>query len=536
MTNPICTAPQSLAPQMPASQPEITSPKLVEARRRLPLNLLSNLTWLVINMVTGLWYTPYLIAQLGVAVFGLVPLANSVTNYFAILTDGYNSAVNRFLQIELGRDDTRGANRVFNTSITGAGTILALIVPTGIVVSWLAPKIFHLPAGYERDLQWLVLLTILAFGLTFFSSSFAVSSFATHRFDLRLGLNVVRLTVQMGTVVLLFALLAPNVWQVGLGIFLSALVYLAGHYRLSRRLTPQLRIKPSLFDGVQLKQMLRFSGWVLVNQAGAQLFLNIDLIVANLVFGAFVGGRYGAVIVFSGLLRALVGTIDAVLNPIVLTLYSQNNLSGLARFSSLSVKFVGLMIGLPIGLICGLAKPLLTLWLGPEYADLSWLLVILVCHLCINLAVIPLFSVQVATNHVRVPGILTLIMGIANACLAVALALWSGLGYLGIALAGATVLTAKNGLFTPIYNARILGLPWWRFLKDLLATTFATLLVSGVTYRISTSRQLTTWAQLALVGAMIGSLYLVAAYFLAINPQERALIQFEFRRRLGRPS
>jgi len=110
--------------------------------------------------------------------------------------------------------------------------------------------------------------------------------------------------------------------------------------------------------------MLQFSGWVLINQAGTQLFLNIDLVVANLVFGALVAGRYGAVIIFSALLRGMVGTVSGVLEPIVLTLYAQNNFSGLARFCRLSTKFTGLAIALPVGLLCGLAKPLLTVWLG----------------------------------------------------------------------------------------------------------------------------------------------------------------------------
>ena len=508
--------------------------KLGEARYRLPLNMLSNLTWFVLNIIVGLWYTPYLISNLGVAVYGLIPLASSLTNYLSLITDGFNSAVSRFLQIELAKDDTQAANRIFNTSVAGALTIFGLIIPIAFLVSSFASKIFDVPVGNERDAQWLLLLTMLSFGITFLSSSFAISSFANHRFDLRLVLNIVRLFIQMGILVLFFTVMVPQLWQVGIGIFLSAIIYLVGHYIICHRLTPYLKIKFGLFDISRLKQMLRFSGWVLVNQLGAHLFLSIDLIVANLVFGAAIAGRYGAVIIFSSLLRALVGTISAVLDPIVFTLYAQNNHSGLARFCNITVKFMGLAIALPIGLIGGLAKPLLVIWLGPEYADLSWLVVVLVSHLCINLAVVPLFPIQVSTNHVRVPGLMTLFAGLTNAALAVALAMWSGWGYISIAISGAIVLTAKNGIFTPLYNAQILHLPWWTFARSIAASVIAWLGVFLVSFYVSKNFVLTNLLQITFASTIIGGFYLLVVLSLGLTGSERNFIREEVGKRIGR--
>ncbi|MDO9087608.1 MAG: oligosaccharide flippase family protein [Anaerolineaceae bacterium] len=508
--------------------------KLTEARQRLPLNMISNITWFVLNIIVGIWYTPYLIANLGVAVYGLVPLVSSLTNYLSLITDGFNSAASRFLQIELAKDDTKAANRFFNTSVAGALTIFALIIPIAILVSSFALKIFDVPLGHEQDAQWLVLLTMLSFGLTFFSSSFAISSFANHRFDLRLVLNIVRLIAQMGLLVILFSVLSPQLWQVGIGIFISALFYLLGHYLLCQRLTPFLKIKLKIFDFASLVQMLKFSGWVLVNQSGALLFLSIDLIVANLVFGATVAGRYGAVLIFSALLRSLVGTISAVFDPIVFTLFGQNNYSGLARFSKMTIKFMGLFVALPIGLIGGLAKPILIVWLGPEYSDLSWLVVVLVSHLCINLAVLPLFPVQVSTNHVRVPGLMTLFAGLTNAALAVALALWSGWGYISIAISGAIVLTAKNGIFTPLYNARILHLPWWTFVSSIAASVLAWFGVFLVSFWVSKNFVLTNLLQISLAGAVIGGLYLLVVFVIGLSAYERNFIKEEIHKRFGR--
>jgi O-antigen/teichoic acid export membrane protein len=516
------------------TQPRAQTPnaKLSEGRQRFPINVLSNVTWLVLNVIVSLWYTPYLIGHLGVAIYGLVPLASSVTAYMAILTEGFNSAVGRFLTIDLAKDDADAASRTFNTAVVGGLTVAAVLLSIALVISWFAPQIFDVPLGYERDAQWLVLFSTVAFITTTFASSFAISSYAYHRFDLRLLVNTTRLAAQTGSVVLLFILLSPQLWQVGVGIFLSSLFFLLGHGALWRKLTPQLGIRLNRFDISRLREMLGFGGWVLIDQVGSLLFLQIDLIVANLIFGAEVAGRYGAVVIFPTLLRTLVATVHGVLIPIMMTLYAQNNHSGLVRLSRLSVKFTGLAIALPIGLLCGLGKPLLTVWLGPEFSDLSWLVVALVGHLCINVAVTPLFPLQVATNNVRIPAIVTLALGVANAGLAVAMALWSGWGYISIAVAGAIVLTARSLFFTPLYNARTLKLPWWTFLPSLIAGVVGCLAVGAGTYWISLTWTLTGWGQLALVAVITSGIYIIAAYFGGLDADDRDLVKSEVRRRI----
>ncbi len=85
------------------------------SRGRFRVNVLSNLGYFVFNAGIQLWFTPYLIRNLGVATYGLVPLATNITNYMAILTVALSGSVGRFLTIDLARGDLATANRTFNT-------------------------------------------------------------------------------------------------------------------------------------------------------------------------------------------------------------------------------------------------------------------------------------------------------------------------------------------------------------------------------------------------------------------------------------
>jgi membrane protein EpsK len=238
------------------------------------------------------------------------------------------------------------------------------------------------------------------------------------------------------------------------------------------------------------------------------------------------------VLLFSTILRTLAGTVLGVLSPIVIALFAKDQITKLVRLTCLSVKFMGLAMALPIGLICGFAVPLLTLWLGPDFADLSLLLIILVSHLTVNLAITPLFYINVATNNVRIPGIVSLVSGIANVILAISLATWSGLGYLGIAVAGAIVLTSKNTIFTPIYGARILKLPWWTFFPSTIAGTIGCAAVGIGAYYLSTLWELNTWGRFIIASLLISLVYVVASYVLALSKDDRSLLWSEVEGRL----
>src|SRR6202043_2517087 len=101
---------------------------------------------------------------------------------------------------------------------------------------------------------------------------------------------------------------------------------------------------------------------------------------------------------------------------------------GMRQLATRSVKILGIGLALPVGLLCGLGGPLLSLWLGPAFAKLELLLILLVGHLTVTLAVRPLSYVVNAYNRVKSQGLVTLALGIVNICLAVALARWTSWG------------------------------------------------------------------------------------------------------------
>jgi membrane protein EpsK len=511
-----------IAEQKPDSQEATLSRERSLKKQFLP-NLLGNGGVFVLNILIGLWYTPYLIRNLGVAAYGLVPLANSLTSYLSLINLSINGAAGRFLTLDLEREDFTSANRTFNTVLVGNTALAALTLPFVVGLVLLSPRWFDIPPGHERHAQWLFAATLFSYLITMVQSSFSVSSWARNRFDLRNAVIAVDRITRVGIVVAAFSFVQPSLWHVGLGFLGASAIGFAGDWLLWRRLTPRLRIHPARFDRSRVRQLFGMGGWLVVNQVGTLLFNHVDLIVANMLLGAEIAGEYGSVLLFSTMLRRLAQTASTVLTPTILAKYARHDLDAVNRISKQSVKFLGLAMALPIGVLCGLAQPLLALWLGPSFQKLAGLVVMLTAHLVVNLAVLPLFGLNIALDKVKLPGIVTLLMGILNVGLAIGF-VELGWGALGIAAASALVLTLKNMLFTPIYAATIQKLPWWTFMSTIFPGILAALFTAGIAYGTAQLMSVHSWFNLIGVGGTIGLVYTLTVYFLILNKRDRRLL------------
>lgn len=490
---------------------------------QFPRNLAANIAYFLVNIIIGLALVPYFVNTLGVAAYGIIPLATSITGYVAIVVQSLNTAVSRFLTIDLQRGDYVTANKTFNTAFFSLTVAILLMVPLTLIVAYFSPSIFQVPTGQEASVIFLFLGVSVAFLIRSWSGNFTVQLFAFNRLDFQNIINIINLLVQTGLIVILFTIRGPDLALVGGAYLIGAVVASLVSIFFARRVCPQLRISIKSFDCSRVRDLSGMGWWIVINQIGSLLFLQIDLIVVNLLFGELLAGEYAIVLQWVTLLRAVGGVLSGVLTPTILSYYARGQTDSLIRVSKSAVKLMGLAIALPVGLVCGLAPQLLTVWVGGSFTFLASLMVLLTIHLTVNLSVLPLFSINVAYNKVRLPGIVTLIMGIGNLGLAIALPLTTGWGYYGVAAAGAIVLTIKNAFFTPWYATRVLGVSGHAFTRSMLPGIVATIAIGLLTAIIGTILSLDVLFVLAMVGASVALAYVMAVWAFGLNEFERRL-------------
>lgn len=493
--------------------------------KQVPKNLLANILYFVLNVLIGLFLVPFFIDSLGVASYALVPLATSMTGYVNLVVQSLNTSVSRYLTIDLQKQEFRKANITFNTALFGTLGIILLMLPFVILISYYAPLFFEIPTSQENAARILFLGVIGSFLLRAWGSNFGVSLFAYNRLDLQNIVNSINIIVQVGLIIILFKFDSPNLIYIGLAYLIGATAAFAVTVFFSHKINPHLKVNIKDFRRSKVKEIMEMGGWVIIDQIGALLFLQIDLIVVNKLFGAAAGGEYAIVLTWSALLRTIAGMLVGVLTPVILTYYAKERIEELINVSKSAVKFTGLAMALPIGYICGFAPQLLSLWVGPEFAKLSPLMLLMLFHLVINLAVMPLFSINVAYNKVRLPGIVTFFMGIGNFLLAVMIPYITGWNYYGVALAGAIMLTLKNAFFTPWYATKVLGISKTTFVNSVIPGVVAMIMTAGTSYMIAHYLDISGFVSLVFCGLTLTAAYIYVLWEFCLKKSEKRTVE-----------
>ena len=502
--------------------------------RQIAKNIASNAVVMLISVATGLWLTPYLIHNVGLAMYGMVAMAISVTNYMIILNTVLDTSLGRYLSIDINSNDLTKANATFNTAFWTAVALSAALLPGIVYLSHIAPAIFDVPPGEEQPTSLLFLFVPLAFVLVLFRSVFASSAYALNRLDYKNLPVACNSLLRVAFVILIFKLASePKVWHIGLSILLATIASVCLAIWVWRRLTPEINVRISDFCTQRLREMIGMSGWLMINQAGAILFLNIDLLVINLALGAKASGGYASVLQLAVLLRTTASVLASAITPVAIRHHSKGDRDAMIKMTHSAIRWMGLLMALPIGAVAGSSALILTLWLGRDFQSLSPLLIALTLHLCINLPVLPLFSSQIAMNKVRAPGLVTLCLGGLNLLLATWWVRFDTQG-LGVALAGATVLTVKNAIFVPTYGARIQGLPWYSFIIDIIPGVFATTCFVPIFYFLSNSHNASSGLVFVLHSTMVAAFYSVLLFYLVLSRRtrewviNRTMVNFRF--------
>ncbi len=438
-------------------------------KKQLPRNSFFQGLSFISHVAIGIWLVPYLVKHLGRAAYGLIPIAGVMTQYVSLVSYSISSAVNRFLTIALQQDDTQEANRIFNTAFFSYLTIGLLQIPVFGLIIYYANTVFTIPKELYNDAITLLTCSAASFVLNLVFSVFTVPMYANNRLDLSRSIDIGREVVRLISIVILFMTFGPSLRYVGYVDLALTVVLCITYVRISKRLAPVLQVRLRCYQWRKVRQLTEMGLWLLVNQVAFLLLLRVDVWVCNRFVGAEEAGDYAAILQWSNLIRYTGGIMAAIIGPMIVIYYAKSELDHLIRLAKASVRIFSVFLVVPISMICVFSTHLIRVWLGDSFVRLWPLMVVMVCHLVINVGVLPFFNIQIALNKVRWPAIISLALGLLNVALAITLAKYTKWGIYGVAIANALVLLLRNAFFIPIYGALILQQRWHAFIRSYLS-------------------------------------------------------------------
>ena len=497
-------------------------------KKQLPRNFFMQILSFCTQVGVGIWLVPYLVHYLGIVAYGLIPLMGMLVQYVGLITANISNAVNHFFTIALQRNDPEEANKVFNTSLASILILSAIQLLFLALITTSIDKLINIPPKLYNDAIIFFMCSVGTYIANLVSAIFGVAMYATNRLDISRAIDIARHLLRAIGIVSLFYFFSPSLRHVGYVYFVVAIFLSTSQIFIAKRLIPSLRISIYYFDITKVIPLLTMGWWLIINQIGALLFLQMDIWICNRFIGPTAAGEYAAIFQWPALIRNAGAVISSLIAPMIMIYYAKFEFDKLVRLENIAIRLLSSILAISIVIICLYSPTLLHLWLGKSFIHLAPLLTLMLSHLIINVGTLPLFNIQIAMNKIKTPALITFFSGILNILLAIVFIKYLDLGMYGIALAGALVLTAKNAVFTPLYAAKILNVASFTFIKPYLISIGAAIIVFSIAYPITMNLQPSNWIQLIFYSAILFILALPIIWFsLPKNDKELLLCTYK---------
>lgn len=490
----------------------------------LIFNLIASLITFLLSVVISMWMTPFIIKSIGTEAYGFIPLTQNFISIMSVLTVALSSVIARFITVAIKQNDHSRVQYYFNTYLFSALILSGVLVTFFFILAIFVDKIIDVPNYLLFDVRISIIISGLLLITTYIGTVFIAAPFSANKLYITKGIEALNALVKSVLIIGLLTLLMPKIWYVNLGAFIAGLISFILNVAFFKKILPFIKINCRYFKLSYLSELLTSGIWNSIGQVGVLLFLAIDIFVANITLGAEKAGVYAAILQFPLLLRTLAGIIAGVFAPVIISHYAKKNMYALVQYANHSVKLNGLLISLPASLICGLAGALLSVWLGPDFAQYKWLLILNAIYLIFVLSIMPLNHIFTAVNKLKVPAIVTILLGILNLILAIILSGYTSLGLYGILIAGATALTLKNFIFVPLYSAYVTGQPYNTYFKGIFQPIIGALVTIIISIIIQRFYSIENWIDLIFGGLFVSIFYILFSYLFLLNKEEKLLI------------
>lgn len=369
--------------------------------------MIRNVAWslagLGLPLLVGAAALPFLVARIGVEAVGILTLVWALIGYFSLFDFGLGRALTQQISASLNSDRVRHV-----PSLAKSGLLFTLVtgVLGGVLLAALSGPMGHRWLGISPALQDSAALSlcIAALGIPLTTVTTGLRGILEAYGAFRAA-NLLRLVLgvaNFGLPALCAVWFGPSlVWMIA-SLVVARLVVLIGHWlAVNRLLAAGWQRTP--FSRAQLATLFSFGAWMTVSNIVGPLMVTADRFIISALLGAQVVAYY--TVPSEMLMRMLIlpTALTTVLFPQLAALLVSNRVAA----TKLYRQCLGWM-ALAMTPLC-LATALLShwglsIWLGPAFADQSWLIVvILAAGIWLNsIAFVPFAAVQASGQVQRI--------------------------------------------------------------------------------------------------------------------------------------
>jgi O-antigen/teichoic acid export membrane protein len=387
---------------------------------------------LVIFAVIGVLLPAFLTHRLSTVFYGAWILVLQLASYVGYLDLGAQTGISKYIAEYKAKGDREACSEHASAglAITMTGGTVGVLV--SIVLAWQVPVLFRdMPAAIAKDVSHGVLLVGISTAVLLATSAIGGIFLGLERFSVPVMLGVGNKLVYC-LVLIVMVLQHRSLTAMGISMAVANLLTATVQVGLWHRLIPQIKLRFNLLSWPIVRRMLAYCGVLGIWTSGMILISGLDTtIVGHYRFGetAYYAIAAAPVVFLNQILMAAL----APLTPATSALSVNRSPKQLGSVLDRSVRYTMLIqfaVAMPMVLF---GYKLLSVWVGPEYARHSLLLmrVLLLANVIRNIC-LPYCGMVLATGMQRYATLSGVCEAVVN--LGTSLLLGRMYGALGVAL------------------------------------------------------------------------------------------------------
>jgi O-antigen/teichoic acid export membrane protein len=338
--------------------------------KQLTRNWTFNLLGQALPLLIALPTIPYVIHGMGPERFGILSIAWVLLGYVGFLDLGLSRATTKFVAEYLGRGEAEKLPSLVWTSVWAqvlfgiAGTLL-----TSMLIPVLVDRVLKVPPLLRVETKMTFFILAASLPIVLASNAFRGVLEAGQHFD---AVNYVK-APSNASIFLLPAIALPFGFGLPGIVFMLVLARLAtvvAYLLYCFKFFPSLRHDFSI-DSKMLRPLLVFGGWVTVTNTVSPLMTNMDRFFIGSMISMTAVGYYTAP--YEAITRAWMFPVSlaATIFPAFSSLDAEGSRNRLGELYARSLKSLLLILGPILLLVVAFSSDILRLWLGPEFAAQS---------------------------------------------------------------------------------------------------------------------------------------------------------------------
>ncbi len=424
-------------------------------KRQVLRNVGSSWSALGVNVLVGIFLSPFILHRLGDEAFGLWILIFSVTGYYGLFDLGIRSSIVRYVAKYSATGEYEDLNRLVNTAMFSYSGIGAVAMGITLIAAYYVNSIFRVPAEFVVTARWLLIMVGTAVSLGFPLGVFSGTLEGLQRFYLLNFTNISSTLLRAVLIVIALrhggGLLAVALITVSLPLF-NGLVNAAV---VLRHLPLHFGLK--YVSRSSLRRIASYSGTTFLIIVAGRLRFKTDA----MIIGTFLSAAAVTYFTVGSRLVDYASEVVSSLAQIFVPMSSQSQAKG--DLDALRKIFVAgnracAFIIFPItAVLTILGKSVIEAWVGPKYVAASYpVLLVLLYPTTLMLAQSASGRTLWGMARHRTWAWVVLAEGASNLILSVILV--RRYGILGDAIGTAIPLTCSMVFFLPQHLCRLLGI------------------------------------------------------------------------------